>query len=129
MVLLRLYRILSLQLGTNHFGHFYLFSLLRSNLTAQSDPCRVVVLASIAHNMGSVDLNDLHFRHGRIYTSWGAYGQSKTANMLFAKVSLCFCVKMGWRVAQSQLINRIRSLLHNSWARALRQCRSIPALF
>lgn len=77
-----------LQLGTNHMGHAYLVSLLRPRLVAQAAPCRVVVLASIAHRLGGLDLRDLHYKHGRTYTSWGAYAQAKTANILFAKVRL-----------------------------------------
>lgn len=60
--------------------------LLREKLASQATPSRVVVLASNAHRMGTLDLADLHFRGGRAYSPWGAYGQSKTANILFAKV-------------------------------------------
>lgn len=35
--------------------------------------------------MGGVDLSDLHFKHGRAYSAWTAYGQSKKANMLHAR--------------------------------------------
>lgn len=73
------------QIGVNHFGHFYLTQLLRSKLEAQSFPSRVVVLASTAHTMGNVDVNDLHYANGRAYSGWPAYGQSKLANILFAK--------------------------------------------
>ena len=48
-------------------------------------PARVVVLSSSAHNMGNVDPSDLHFTKGRIYSPWVAYGQSKQADLLFAK--------------------------------------------
>ena len=73
------------QIGTNHFGHFYLTSLLRNKLSSQSGDSRVVVLSSSAHTFGSIDVNDLHYQHGRRYSPWGAYGQSKLANLLFAK--------------------------------------------
>jgi NAD(P)-dependent dehydrogenase (short-subunit alcohol dehydrogenase family) len=43
---------------------------------------RVVVVASGAHRMGSIHLDDLNWeRHG--YSRWRAYGQSKLANLLF----------------------------------------------
>ncbi len=70
------------QLGVNHFGHWLLTEELRPALAS---PARVVVVASEAHRMGTVDLKDLHFTGGRSYGAWSAYGQSKLANVLFAK--------------------------------------------
>jgi len=48
---------------------------------------RVVTVASIAHTMGTVVTADLNFATGgdRKYSPWGAYYQSKAANILFAK--------------------------------------------
>ena len=72
-----------LQIGTNHLGHFALTRLL---LPLIEDDGRVVTVASTAHTMGSVDTGDLNFATGdRKYSPWGAYGQSKAANILFAK--------------------------------------------
>jgi NAD(P)-dependent dehydrogenase (short-subunit alcohol dehydrogenase family) len=73
------------QLGTNHFGHHYLISLLRQSMIAQSTPSRIVLVSSIAHIQGNIDVNDLHFTKGRSYSAWTAYGQSKLANLLEAK--------------------------------------------
>ena len=73
------------QIGVNHFGHFYLYQLLEPKLKLQEFPSRVVCLSSKAHTMGSVDLTDVNFRNGRKYSSFEAYGQSKSANILFAK--------------------------------------------
>jgi len=70
-----------LQIGTNHIGHFALTRLL---LPFMEPDGRVVTVASIAHGMGEVDASDLDFVR-RKYTKWGAYGQSKGANILFAK--------------------------------------------
>ena len=70
-----------LQIGTNHIGHFALTRLL---LPFMEPDGRVVTVASIAHGMGEVDASDLDFAR-RKYTKWGAYGQSKGANILFAK--------------------------------------------
>ena len=67
-----------LQIGTNHLGHFALTNLLLPRLTD-----RVVVVSSSAHRMGRIDLGDLNWERRR-YRSWGAYGQSKLANLLFA---------------------------------------------
>jgi len=74
------------QVGTNHHGHHYLISLLREKMVAQATPARIVLVASTAHAMGGVDVSDLHFSKGRrAYSAWGAYGQSKLANILEAK--------------------------------------------
>jgi retinol dehydrogenase-12 len=74
------------QLGVNHFGHFYLVRLLLPKMLATDDTAgRIVVLSSSAHNMGKIDVNDLHYKNGRSYRAWQAYGQSKLANLLFAK--------------------------------------------
>lgn len=75
------------QIGVNHFGHFYLTQLLRERLDAQTSKARIVVLSSTAHTMGNpnLDTEDMHFSKGRKYSNWTAYGQSKLANLLFAK--------------------------------------------
>ena len=73
------------QIGVNHYGHFYLTSLLKEKMASQQHPSRVVVLSSMAHTQGSVDVNDLHFKNGRKYKPWESYGQSKLANILFTK--------------------------------------------
>ena len=73
------------QMATNHFGHFYLFSLLRDKLANQMTPSRLVVVSSALHNYGSVNVDDLHFAKGRSYSGFVAYGQSKKANILFTK--------------------------------------------
>jgi NAD(P)-dependent dehydrogenase (short-subunit alcohol dehydrogenase family) len=71
-----------MQLGTNHIGHFLLTGLLAPVVVA-SAPSRVVVLSSAAHTMAGVDFDDPMFER-REYDPWLAYGQSKTANALFA---------------------------------------------
>jgi NAD(P)-dependent dehydrogenase (short-subunit alcohol dehydrogenase family) len=69
-----------MQLGTNHLGHFLLTGLLDSALGKGS---RVVELSSGAHGMADVDYDDPMFER-REYHPWISYGQSKTANALFA---------------------------------------------
>jgi len=69
------------QLGTNHLGHFALTGRLLPQLLAAPAP-RVVVVSSAAHRSGRLRLDDLMSE--RSYTRWGAYGQSKLANLLFA---------------------------------------------
>jgi NAD(P)-dependent dehydrogenase (short-subunit alcohol dehydrogenase family) len=71
-----------LQIGTNHLGHFALTGLLLDRLLAGREP-RVVTVSSGAHRMGRIDFDDLNAERRR-YRRWGAYGQSKLANLLFA---------------------------------------------
>jgi NAD(P)-dependent dehydrogenase (short-subunit alcohol dehydrogenase family) len=66
-----------LQLGTNHLGHFALTNLL---LPAVTD--RVVTVSSGLHRRGRIVLDDLNWER-RQYTPYGAYAQSKLANLLF----------------------------------------------
>ena len=68
------------QFGTNHLGHFVLVNRLASLLKSGS---RVVALSSSGHRFADVDLEDPGFEHTE-YTPFGAYGRSKTANVLFA---------------------------------------------
>ena len=70
-----------LQLGTNHLGHFLLTGLLTPLLLAGA-PARVVNLSSRGHLRSDIDWTDPHYRT-RDYDKWAAYGQSKTANVLF----------------------------------------------
>lgn len=72
-----------LQFFTNHVGHFMLVTGL---LEALADDGRVVILSSDAHRRAppeAIQFDNLDGKKG--YTPWGAYGQSKIANLLFAK--------------------------------------------
>ncbi|HSG91957.1 MAG TPA: SDR family NAD(P)-dependent oxidoreductase [Pseudomonadales bacterium] len=71
-----------LQFATNHLGHFLLTCLLAPALLARG-PARVVNLSSRGHQLSAVDLEDPFYEH-REYDKWAAYGQSKTANILFS---------------------------------------------
>ncbi len=70
------------QFGTNHIGHFALTVGLHPALK-KAGKARVVELTSIGHRRSDVVFDDLNFRN-RAYERWSAYGQSKTANALFA---------------------------------------------
>jgi NAD(P)-dependent dehydrogenase (short-subunit alcohol dehydrogenase family) len=70
------------QLATNHIGHFQLTARLWPALR-QAGGARVVALSSRGHRRAGVDFDDPHFER-RAYDRWVAYGQSKTANVLFA---------------------------------------------
>lgn len=69
------------QLAANHFGHFALTCELYP-LLAAADSARVVVNSSAGHALTDFRWHDPHFRTG--YDKWLAYGQAKTANVLFA---------------------------------------------
>ncbi len=68
------------QFGTNHLGHFVLVNRIASLLKPGS---RLVNLSSAGHRFSDVNLDDPNFEHTP-YTEFGAYGRSKTANILFA---------------------------------------------
>jgi NAD(P)-dependent dehydrogenase (short-subunit alcohol dehydrogenase family) len=71
-----------LQFGTNHLGHFaFTTALLPALRRAQG--ARVVALSSIGHRRSPFVPDDPNFER-RAYDRWSAYGQSKTANALFA---------------------------------------------
>jgi len=81
-----------LQLATNHLGHFALTGRL---LPLAAPSPRVVVVSSGAHRMGTIAFDDLQGE--RSYSRWGAYGQSKLANLLFAR-------ELGRRAAGTALL-------------------------
>ncbi|KAH8668629.1 hypothetical protein BX600DRAFT_435154 [Xylariales sp. PMI_506] len=72
-----------LQFATNHLGHFLFANLIMSRLLASASP-RVVVVGGDGHRLGAVRWSDINFRDGEAYNEWSAYGQAKTANLLFA---------------------------------------------
>jgi NAD(P)-dependent dehydrogenase (short-subunit alcohol dehydrogenase family) len=73
------------QMATNHFGHAYLTSLLLPKMLEQKIKSRIVCVSSLMHRLGSINVLDLHYKHGRGYDPVTSYGQSKLANVLFAK--------------------------------------------
>jgi NAD(P)-dependent dehydrogenase (short-subunit alcohol dehydrogenase family) len=68
--------------ATNHLGHFLLACLLHDRMATSG--ARIVVLSSAAHKNRPVQLDDLQ-RRARPRDDLAAYGESKTANILFAK--------------------------------------------
>ncbi len=67
------------QFGTNHLGHFVLVNRIASLLKPGA---RLVNLSSAGHRYSDVNLEDPNFERTE-YTDFGAYGRSKTANILF----------------------------------------------
>jgi NAD(P)-dependent dehydrogenase (short-subunit alcohol dehydrogenase family) len=70
------------QFAVNHLGHFALATRLHRALAAAGG-ARVVSVSSIGHLFSPVVFDDLDYRF-RPYDPWTSYGQSKTANILFA---------------------------------------------
>nr|WP_243756435.1 SDR family NAD(P)-dependent oxidoreductase [Serratia ureilytica] len=67
------------QFATNHLGHYALTNLLWPTI---ADGGRVVTVSSAGHHHSAIRWEDVQFERG--YDKWLAYGQSKTANALFA---------------------------------------------
>jgi NAD(P)-dependent dehydrogenase (short-subunit alcohol dehydrogenase family) len=67
------------QFATNHLGHFALVNRL---WPAVADGARVISLSSRGHHYSPIRWHDVQFTRG--YDKWAAYGQAKTANVLFA---------------------------------------------
>lgn len=68
------------QFATNHLGHFALVNRLWPALRPGA---RVVAVSSAGHRYSPIRWDDVMFTQGD-YDKWVAYGQSKTANVLFA---------------------------------------------
>jgi NAD(P)-dependent dehydrogenase (short-subunit alcohol dehydrogenase family) len=71
-----------MQFAVNHLGHFALATALHPALAAAGD-ARIVAVSSSGHGSSSIRFDDLFFQRDA-YDSGLAYGQSKTANVLFA---------------------------------------------
>ncbi|KVM61453.1 oxidoreductase [Burkholderia gladioli] len=71
-----------IQFATNHLGHFQLTTALLP-LLREAGGARVVSVSSLGHRYADVSLDDPNFER-RDYHPFAAYGQSKTANILFA---------------------------------------------
>lgn len=84
-----------LQFGTNHLGHFALTGRLMPALLRADTP-RVVTMSSGAHWVGRIDFDDLQREHR--YNAWTAYGQSKLANLMFAKEFGRRSTALGWQI-------------------------------
>ena len=67
------------QFAINHLGHYALVNHLWPALAGGA---RVIAVSSGAHQNSAIRWDDVHFTRG--YDKWLAYGQSKTANVLFA---------------------------------------------
>ena len=80
---------IEMQFGTNHVGPFLLTNLLMPLLlkasTASNDGARILNCSSNGYTLSPVRFTDYNFNNGADYNPWLAYGQSKTAGLLFAR--------------------------------------------
>jgi NAD(P)-dependent dehydrogenase (short-subunit alcohol dehydrogenase family) len=72
-----------MQFSTNHLGHFALALSLHDALAAAPDGALIVSVSSSGHLRSPVVFDDIDYGF-REYTPFGAYGQAKSANVLFA---------------------------------------------
>jgi NAD(P)-dependent dehydrogenase (short-subunit alcohol dehydrogenase family) len=84
-----------LQFGTNFLGHFALTLRLMPVLLAAAAP-RVVTVSSLAARLATIKFDDLH--HERGYRPAAAYGQSKLADLLFARRLAEVATGRGWKL-------------------------------
>ena len=71
-----------MQFGTNHLGHFALTALL-FDFIENTPGARIVNVSSMMYKNGKINFDDLNWQ--KSYSKWGAYGQSKLANILFTR--------------------------------------------
>jgi NAD(P)-dependent dehydrogenase (short-subunit alcohol dehydrogenase family) len=71
---------IEMTLALNHLAYFLLTNLLLDTLEA-SAPARIINVSSNAHSRGTIDFDNLQGE--RSYSSFGPYGNSKLANILF----------------------------------------------
>lgn len=76
-----------MQIGVNHFGHFYLTYLLWDCLKLSENP-RIINVSSRAHRHRGpdydIDFSNINYQHEG-YAPFTAYSRSKKANILFTK--------------------------------------------
>jgi len=73
-----------IQFATNHLSHFLVTNLLMPKILAAGPNARIVNVSSWGHIASDIRYSDLDFNGGKDYSTFQAYGQSKTANVLFS---------------------------------------------
>lgn len=117
---------IELQFGSNHIGHFLFTNLIMPKILASKSP-RIVNVSSDGHRFGGVRFDDVNFQNGKVYEQWEAYGQSKTANILFSRALSEKLGKKGLKTYSLHPgVTLGTSLVQHEWAEsdleALRKC-------
>ncbi|KAF2430393.1 NAD(P)-binding protein [Tothia fuscella] len=73
---------LEMQFGTGHIGHFLFTNMILKKVLEVKG--RVINVSSDGHRFSPIRFDDWGFSDGKTYDKWRAYGQTKTANMLFS---------------------------------------------
>ncbi|KAF7942081.1 hypothetical protein EAE99_000132 [Botrytis elliptica] len=72
------------QFAANYLGHFLLTNLLMDRIIAAKEEDAVIVnVGSLGYELGEVNLDDVNFEAWQTYNAWKAFGQSKTAMLLW----------------------------------------------
>ncbi|KAI8964370.1 NAD(P)-binding protein [Daldinia sp. FL1419] len=75
---------LELQLQANHLGHFILTNKIMPKIIAAGPSARIVNVSSAGHKYAGVRFEDPNFTEPGSYSEFASYGQSKSANVLYA---------------------------------------------
>ncbi|KAL9107384.1 MAG: hypothetical protein Q9187_008435, partial [Circinaria calcarea] len=80
------------QLAVNHISPFLFTNLIMPKLLAAGPGARIINVGSDGYRLGAIRYFDYNFHDGESYNPWVAYGQTKTANLLFSQA---LAVKLG----------------------------------
>ena len=75
---------IEMQFGTGHVGHFLFTNLILPKVMASGPHPRIINVSSAGHRTSPIRFDDWDFKKGETYNRWRAYGQTKTANILFS---------------------------------------------
>ncbi|ORX39292.1 WW domain-containing oxidoreductase [Kockovaella imperatae] len=74
-----------MQFQANHLGHFLFTNLILNKVLESKSGGRIINVSSDGYRLGHVRYSDHDFHNGKSYDKWMAYGQSKTAQLLFSE--------------------------------------------
>ncbi|KZF19590.1 short-chain dehydrogenase [Xylona heveae TC161] len=69
----------------DHIGHFLFTNLIMPRIVAAGPGARIINISSRGHQFSDVFFDDWNFNDGKSYDKMKAYGQAKTANILFSR--------------------------------------------
>ncbi|KAI0853552.1 NAD(P)-binding protein [Daldinia vernicosa] len=75
---------IELTFSADHVGHFLLTNLIMNKIIAAGPGARIVNVTSRGYGISPFRGDDYNFSDGKAYDGWSAYGQAKTANILYS---------------------------------------------